>query len=194
MTDVIGVILRRICIIFIFTLSVLILALAIIVQASAKVPGAFAQTVSGARPLSLSGAYVAIADDANAIWWNPAGMPQLRKSLFTSMYANLYNVDGLSMSSLGFAKPTNIGALGIGMTYLRASDIPITDAKGNIIEHSAQYENVFTLSYGNSLLNKLHLGASIRLRGANRATSLRHQPHARPAARVDSASRAGRHA
>jgi hypothetical protein len=66
------------------------------------------------------------------------------------------------MSSLGFAKPTNIGAFGIGMTYLRASDIPITDAKGDIIENSAQYENIFTLSYGNSLFNKLHLGASIR--------------------------------
>jgi len=132
------------------------------VQASEEAPGAFAQTISGARPIGLNGAYIAIADDANAIWWNPAGMSQLKKTLFTSMYANLHNVDGLSMSSLGFAKPTNVGAFGIGITYLRASNIPITDAKGDIIEHSVQSENVFTLSYANSLLNKLHLGASIR--------------------------------
>ncbi len=149
-------------IIFITTLSALIAAFALSAQASEEAPGAFAQTVSGARPIGLNGAYVAIADDANAIWWNPAGMSQLKKTLFTSMYANLYNVDGLSMSSLGFAKPTNVGAFGIGITYLRAGDIPITDASGNVIENSVQYENVLTLSYGNSLFNELHLGASIR--------------------------------
>lgn len=144
------------------TLSALVAAFAIHAQASADAPGAFAQAVSGARPLGLNDAYVAIADDANAIWWNPAGISQLKKSFFTSMYANLYDVDGLSMSSFGFARPTNIGAFGIGITHLRASNIPITDVKGNIIEHSVQSENVLTLSYGNSLFNKWRLGASIR--------------------------------
>ena len=56
------------------TLSALIAALALGAQASEEAPGAFAQTVSGVRPLGLNGVYVAIADDANAIWWNPAGM------------------------------------------------------------------------------------------------------------------------
>ena len=109
----------------------------------------------------LNGAYVAIADDANSIWWNPAGLSQLERALFTSTHADLYNVDGLSMSSLGFAKPTSLGAFGIGMTYLRAGDIPITDANGAIIEHSAQSEDVFTLSYGNSLSGNLYLGGSL---------------------------------
>jgi len=140
----------------------IILALVTDVQASEKAPGAFAQTVSGARPVVLGEAYTAMADDANAIWWNPAGISQLRESLFTSTYANLYNVDGLSMSSLGFAAPTDMGAFGAGITYLRASDIPITDSTGNLIKLSIQSEEVLTLSYGNSLLDKLHLGAGIR--------------------------------
>jgi hypothetical protein len=151
------------CRFIIFTaLSVFVSALVLDVQASEQVPGAFAQTVSGARPVALRGAYVAIADDANAIWWNPAGISQLRGSSITSTYASLYNVDGLSMSSLGYAKPTGIGAFGAGVTYLRASDIPITDPNGNIIELLAQSEEVVTLSYGNSLLSNLHFGAGIR--------------------------------
>ena len=46
--------------------------------------GAFAQTVSGVRPIGLNEAYVAIADDANAIWWNPAGMSPKSLSWRTS--------------------------------------------------------------------------------------------------------------
>jgi len=154
---------RSKCRLIIFAvLSASVSALVFGAQASEEVPGAFALTVSGARPIGLNGAYVAIADDANAIWWNPAGISQLERTAFTSTHASLYDVDGLSMSSLGFAKPTDVGAFGAGVTYLRASDIPITDANGNIIEHSAQSEEVLTLSYGNSLFGRLHLGANVR--------------------------------
>lgn len=140
----------------------LFLALVPGVQASEEVPGAFAQTVSGARPVALGGAYIAMADDVNAVWWNPAGISQLEELSFTSTYANLYNVDGLSMSSLGFVQPTDVGAFGAGITYLRGCDIAVTDPSGNIIELSTQSEEVFTLSYGNSLLNRLHLGTAVR--------------------------------
>jgi hypothetical protein len=140
----------------------LFLALVPGVQASEEVPGAFAQTVSGARPVVLGGAYIAMADDVNAVWWNPAGISQLEELSFTSTYANLYNVDGLSMSSVGFVKPTDIGAFGAGITYLRASDVAVTDLNGNIIELSTQSEEALTLSYGNSLVSGLQLGAGIR--------------------------------
>lgn len=140
----------------------LLLALVPGVEASEEVPGAFSQTVSGARPVALGGAYIAMADDANAIWWNPAGTSVLREFSFTSTYANLYNVDGLSMSSLGFVKPTDVGAFGAGVTYLRAGDIAVTDPDGNIIELSTQSEEVLTLSYGNSMISGLQLGAGVR--------------------------------
>jgi len=140
----------------------LFLALVPGVQASEEVPGAFAQTVSGARPVALGGAYIAMADDVNAVWWNPAGISLLREFSFTSTYANLYNVDGLSMSSLGFVKPTDVGAFGAGITYLRASDVAVTGPNGSIIELSTQSEEALTLSYGNSLVSGLQLGAGIR--------------------------------
>ncbi|MBO8126329.1 MAG: hypothetical protein H0Z38_03730 [Firmicutes bacterium] len=31
----------------------------------------------GARPLAMGGAFVAVADDANAVYWNPAGLAQI---------------------------------------------------------------------------------------------------------------------
>ena len=38
------------------------------------------QLFVGTRPLSMGGAFIAVADDANAITWNPAGLPGLRRT------------------------------------------------------------------------------------------------------------------
>ena len=62
------------------------------------------QLFIGTRPLSMGGAFIAVADDANAITWNPAGLPGLRRTEFTSTYANLYNM-GITQSYVGFVKP-----------------------------------------------------------------------------------------
>ena len=62
------------------------------------------QLFVGTRPLSMGGAFIAVADDANAITWNPAGLPGLRRTEFTSTYANLYNM-GITQSYIGFVRP-----------------------------------------------------------------------------------------
>ena len=66
--------------------------------------GQYDQLFIGTRPLSMGGAFIAVADDANAITWNPAGLPGLRRTEFTSTYANLYNL-GITQSYMGFVKP-----------------------------------------------------------------------------------------
>jgi len=66
--------------------------------------GQYDQMFIGTRPLSMGGAFIAVADDANAIAWNPAGLPGLRRTEFTSTYTNLYQM-GISQSYLGFVKP-----------------------------------------------------------------------------------------
>ncbi|MBT4662520.1 MAG: tetratricopeptide repeat protein, partial [Candidatus Marinimicrobia bacterium] len=58
----------------------------------------------GTRPLSMGGAFIAVADDANTISWNPAGLPGLRRTEFTTTYADLYAM-GITQSYMGFVKP-----------------------------------------------------------------------------------------
>lgn len=79
----------------------------------------------GARPLSLGGAFVAVADDANALLCNPAG---------------LYNVDGIAISSsyetrwetFGYGHVTAATrGLGFGISYFDFGAIPETDREGN---------------------------------------------------------------
>ncbi len=80
------------------------------------------QMFVGSRPLSMGGAFTAVADDANVITWNPAGLPGLRRTEFTSTYANLYDM-GISQSYLGFVRPfSDKLALGLDWSSIGYSD------------------------------------------------------------------------
>jgi tetratricopeptide (TPR) repeat protein len=52
----------------------------------------------------MGGAFIAVADDANTISWNPAGLPGLRRTEFTTTYADLWAM-GITQSYLGFVRP-----------------------------------------------------------------------------------------
>lgn len=80
----------------------------------------------GTRPLALGGAFVGLADDGNALSFNPAGLAGLQ---------------GLSVLSSGEVRP-GIGVfgqvavalprLGLGLHYFDFGDVPQVDEHGNI--------------------------------------------------------------
>ena len=115
-------------------------------------PAAFTDVGLGARPVGLGRAFVALADDANAALYNPAGLAGLESTQLTSMYARLYpgiDDDKLHIGYLGVARPVSrIGTFGLGVTNLWA------DLYG---------ENVFTLSYGRPINDRISLGANLKL-------------------------------
>ncbi len=45
----------------------------------------------GARAMGLGGAFVAVADDASAVYWNPAGLVQLDRPELDGMYGSYFN-------------------------------------------------------------------------------------------------------
>jgi len=76
----------------------------------------------GSRPMGFSGAFTAVADDANAIMWNPAGMAQLSRQELTTMRANLFNT-GINQSYLGYVLPiTTRISVGADWTALQFKD------------------------------------------------------------------------
>jgi len=52
--------------------------------------GAFLRYGIGGRALGMGRAFVAVANDASGVYWNPAGMVGARRPEITSMYTNLY--------------------------------------------------------------------------------------------------------
>jgi competence ComEA-like helix-hairpin-helix protein len=76
---------------------------------------AFEYKESGARAAALAGAYTAVADDAEAVWWNPAGLRFCRNIQANTLYSNLYNMEDLKYVNFSMAVPTLVlGTWGIG--------------------------------------------------------------------------------
>jgi len=74
--------------------------------------GAIFDLGPGARPLGMGGAFVAIADDANAAFYNPAGLGWQSGITVTSLFARQFNA--LNYAALGLTVPY-IGITGLAL-------------------------------------------------------------------------------
>ncbi|MFQ5823750.1 MAG: PorV/PorQ family protein [bacterium] len=110
------------------------------------------QIFVGARPLGLGETYVAIADDGNAVYWNPAGLPNLKRIEFNSMYANLYNISGLQNLYLSLVYPiTPRYVFGLGWFHVGFDD-----------DELEFFRNKANLSFGAKVYDNLLLGANLK--------------------------------
>jgi len=63
----------------------------------------FLKIEAGARPVAMGGAFVAVADDANTTYWNPAGLAQLEEGEITAMHNEW--LEDIRYEFLGYAQP-----------------------------------------------------------------------------------------
>ncbi len=89
---------------------------------------AFLEIPLGARPAGIGNAYVAVASDGTAFYWNPAGVALMHKREVTMMYANEF--DGLGQYNfLGYSHQlTPQYAFSVGWIRYSVGDIPETGA------------------------------------------------------------------
>ena len=102
-----------------------------------KYAGEFLKIPPGPRAIGLGEAFTAIADDATAPYWNPAGMVYLpyREVLFEHQekFGSLLNHDYLGIVwPLGNPKEKH-SALGLSVIRLATDDIPITPRPGGLV-------------------------------------------------------------
>jgi hypothetical protein len=76
----------------------------------------------GARPLALGGAFVSISDDANGVYWNPAGLAWSTRPELLGMVTRAYGIDDLGMYYL--SGTGRIGRVAVGGGWMR---LGITD-------------------------------------------------------------------
>ncbi len=79
----------------------------------------------GARVDSLGGAFSAIANDVTTIYWNPAGLSQLKNTSFSDTHITW--LADIRYNYLAFATPIEkVGTLGASVTFLNVPDMEIT--------------------------------------------------------------------
>jgi long-subunit fatty acid transport protein len=85
----------------------------------------------GPRAIAMGEAFVAVANDANAIYWNPAGLVQLGGTHFTAQYDLFIETVQYSYFALG-TKLGNDAAIGAAAKILGTGTDPATDSNGNL--------------------------------------------------------------
>lgn len=104
----------------------------------------FTKLPVNARALGMGGAFVAVADDYSACYYNPAGLVHLPSRQIGSMYTDLFKMGLLSHSFLGFAEPdTGMGSGALTWSHLSAN-----------LEPEEWSFDVWSYSYANYLFGK----------------------------------------
>jgi long-subunit fatty acid transport protein len=88
----------------------------------------------GPRAIAMGQAFVAVADDANAIYWNPAGLNQLGGTHITAQYASYLSTETYDFLAAA-TKLGNNAAVGVGAKIVSAGPPEqANDSNGNPIQ------------------------------------------------------------
>ncbi|MFZ4590155.1 MAG: hypothetical protein ACOYN6_04095 [Ignavibacteria bacterium] len=125
------------------------LFLVILILWAVNLSAQFENTDVGARPTALGGAFTSLSDNSLAIFYNPAGLGQVKYREFSAFYSPApFGLTDLSTASLSYSEPLSFGTIGAAFkTY----------------GFDLYRENNFIVSYGNSYKRKIYYGANLNL-------------------------------
>lgn len=134
--------------------------------------GEFLSLGMGARALAMGGAFVAVADDSSATYWNPAGLALMQKGEGAFMHA--YTFKGLvKVDTLSIAYPISkkYGTISGGMLRVGVDDIKETGwTDPNDPNRRPEIKSTFNwadtgyyISYARQLLSRIYIGFSTKI-------------------------------
>lgn len=123
----------------------------------------------GARPAAMGGAFVAIADDSNAVNYNPAGLAYLTKTEL-QLSQNKYFSE-VTSNYLGWVYPLDemharnvfdLGTLAGNLNFVDYGKIASRDNSGNDTGEFGAKDRVISLSYGKAFTTNFSIGLTAR--------------------------------
>ncbi len=126
----------------------------------------------GARPSGMGEAFLAVADDVNAVYWNPAGLAFLKRQEVTAMHSEWFQ--DIRYDFAAYARPLQNYTLGGSLTGLfikkelerRSGGAgendpfnPITNAEGTF----GAYDLNVSFSYARKLNRQWGLGTNFKI-------------------------------
>lgn len=114
------------------------------------------------RAASVAGSFVAISDDPNVIFYNPAGI-NLLSGMPVSFSFFKYLMD-INSASVSFSKEfEGIGRFAGGIQYINYGTFTRADANGMKLGNFGAGDFALTLGYGNQLDNNFYYGVNVKI-------------------------------
>jgi len=126
----------------------------------------FLQIPPGARAAGMGEAFVAVADDGTATWWNPAGMAFLSKDELSLMHVNwlpTFHLPDLYVDFISYVQPVkDWGVVGGHVQFLNLGETERRDELNQYLGKFATFETAISTSYGTKITENTGLGVSVK--------------------------------
>jgi hypothetical protein len=119
----------------------------------------FLEIPVGGRAIAMGGSFVAVANDASALYWNPGGIA--RKGKIEAMFQYTNWLADTKFGFIGIVLPVaSFGTLGASLTTLTIPDMPVTTVERP--EGTGEYFNAndfaISLTYARNLTDRFSIG------------------------------------
>ncbi len=122
---------------------------------------AFLKLGVGARPMGMGSAYVALAADPTAVYWNPAGLAASEGAQVIAMH-NEWILD-FKQEFAAVSGPIGPGTAGVGLSgFYSSSDFEKRDDVGNLIGHFGFNDLSVTGSYAYRFTREVAGGLAVK--------------------------------
>ncbi len=121
---------------------------------------------TSAKVSAMGDTFTAIANDANSIYWNPAGLGTLSIPQLLSTHSSLNDFD-MNTENISVVYPLKRGGIGVNIIYSNIGSIPKTatnqlTGRANLLGLFDESEIGYLLSYGQKVSENLSVGASLK--------------------------------
>ena len=128
---------------------------------------------AGARSLGMGGAFVALSDDATAVYWNPAGLAGLTRMEVQVQHAEQFG-GTVNHDAFALAKPSPVGGFGASILRLGVGQITLTrledpsrpagpDNRPVVSRVVGASDYNVTVAYGRRTGRRLSLGVALKV-------------------------------
>ena len=117
----------------------------------------------GSRSEAIGGAFVAISDDASALYWNPAGIARLKSTEVMAVHSKW--LAEMDFNFVGLVIPLGIyGAIGGSFTSLSSGDMLVrtVEQPNGTGEYFSAIDMAMQLSFGYNLTDRFSVGLSVK--------------------------------
>ncbi len=120
----------------------------------------FLKIGAGSRPTAMGDSFVGVADDVNAVYYNPAGLGFLDRTEFTAMHTQYFQ--GLNYDYGAFVHPLHAGAFGLSAATLATDALTRRAADESNTGSFTNQDAAYAFSYGRPLTERFSVGATAR--------------------------------